>query len=129
MTAMDKLKVQGVFWASFGVPAFEENTVPDKPTLKEWGITDYITYQTVNGVFGSVVQVNPSICTRSSTWDRADALQLAIQNRLENGGERIFYDGGMIWATAEDGGSFAQSMGDPDDDQVKRYRLAVNLQF
>lgn len=129
MTAMDKFEAQHGFWSSFGVPAFEENSVPDRDTLREWDITDYITYTKVNGVFGSVVQVNPSIWTRSTTWDRADALQLAIQNRLENGGERISYDGGMIWATADDGGSFAQSMGDPDDDQIKRYRLAVNLQF
>ena len=127
---MDKFEAQQAFWSSFGVPAFEENSVPDVPTLKEFGITDYITYQKVNGVFDSSAVVNPNIWTRSATWERADALQLAIQNRLEPGGERIFYDDGMIWATPENGGSFAKSFPpDPGDDQIKRYRLAVVLQF
>lgn len=126
---MDKFEAQQAFWSSFGVTAFEENSVPDKPTLKELGISDYITYQKVNGVFGAVSMIAPNIWTRSATWDRADALQLAIQRRLENGGEQIFYDGGMIWATPEDGTSFAQGLGDPNDDMIKRYRLAVVLQF
>lgn len=126
---MDKFEAQHTFWSSFGVPAFEENSVPDMPTLKELGIRDYITYQKVNGVFGSSVMVNPNIWTRSATWDRADALQIAIQSQLEHGGKCFLYDGGMIWATPENNASFSQSLGDPDDDMIKRYRLSVILQF
>ena len=126
---MDKFEAQHAFWSSFGVPAFEEHSVPDMTTLSELGISDYITYQKVNGVFGSSALVNPNIWTRSERWDRADALQIAIQSQLEHGGKCLLYDGGMIWATPENNASFSQSLGDPDDDMIKRYRLSVILQF
>ena len=124
---MDKFEAQHAFWSSFSVPAYEENSVPDEPTLKELGVNQYITYQKANGIFGASAVINPRIWTRSESWNDADALELAVQQRLEKGDHRIFYSGGMIWATPEE--NFAQSIGDPDDPLIKGYRLAVRLQF
>ena len=120
---MDKFEAQYSFWASFGVPAYEENSVPDLDNVT----FPYITYQAVSGLFDTDSTVSASIWTRSNSWDAADALALAMEARLKNGGAVINYDGGIIWITAA--ATFSQSMGEPDDDRIKRKLLTVTLHF
>ena len=120
---MDRWQAQYSFWASFGVPAYQENSVPDRDTIAY----PYITYQAFSAPFNGDVAVSASIWTRSASWERADALSDAVQTRLQDGGQVVPYDGGVIWVTAED--AFAQSMGDPNDDLIKRKLLSVVLHF
>ena len=120
---MDRYEALYKFWSGFGVPAYEENSVPDLDNVNY----PYITYQVAASVFDDDVAVNASIWTRSTSWLTAEILSDAIENRLKDGGETIGYDGGMIWITA--GTPFAQSMGDPDDDRIKRKLLSVVLHF
>lgn len=123
MNDMDKWQAQYTFWSSFGVPAYEENSVPDLDSVT----FPYITYQAVSAPFDGDVQQTASIWTRSTSWARADELSDQVEARLKNGGAVTRYDGGILWFTAE--APFSQSMGDPDDDRIKRKQLSVALHF
>ena len=79
---MDRWESQYQFWASFGVPAYEENSVPDEAEVSY----PYITFPRVLGGFGGRTNVTPSIYDKSFSWERADALANAVYNALENGG-------------------------------------------
>ena len=121
---MDRWESQYQFWASFGVPAYEENSVPDEAEVSY----PYITFPRVLGGFGGRTNVTPSIYDKSFSWERADALANAVYNALENGGATIDYDGGQIWIIRDDD-NFANGIGNPDDDMIRRLRLSVFYDF
>ena len=123
----DRWEAQYGFWASFGIPAYEESSVPDRDELQRLGITNYITYQPMSAGFDRDTSGGASIWTRSDSWYQADTLADTIEARLKNGGEVVPYTGGMMWITAE--APFAQNLGDPDDDKIKRKVLNVVWHF
>lgn len=118
---MDRWEAQYSFWSSFGVPAYEENSVPTGAVMP------YITYQAVSAPFDGDTSPSASIWTRSTSWLTADTLSDTIEAALRNGGHVIRYREGIVWATAES--PFAQNMGEPNDDLVKRKLLSVVLHF
>lgn len=120
---MDRYEAQYQFWASFGVPAFEANSVPDEDRVS----FPYITYQAVTGQFDTSTMINASIWTRGSSWAEADALADQIETALEDGGKLLPFDGGNIWIQA--GTPFSSSMGDPADDLIRRKLLNVVVVF
>lgn len=120
---MDKWEIQHQFWSSFGIPAYPEDNVPD---IKD--ITfPYITYQRVSGAFEAVLTVNASIYSRSTSYEEIDRITDEIEQyirtmdfpKVNNGRLHVFIPDTM----------FAQSMDDPNDDQVKRNRLTVQMEF
>lgn len=120
---MDRYEAQYLFWSSFGVPAYEENSVPDIDEIE----FPYITYQAVMSPFDNSIPVSASIWTRSTSWVEADTLADTVENALKSGGKVLPYTGGIIWVTPRN--PLAQSMGDPQDDQIKRKLLLVTLYF
>lgn len=120
---MDKYQAQALFWNSFNVPAYEVNSVPDLDTVA----FPYITYEMYSNTFNGDITASASVWTRSTSWLSADTITNAIETALRDGGQIMHYDGGMIWVTA--GNPFAQNMGDPSDDRIKRKRLSVVLHF
>lgn len=120
---MDRWQAQYSLWSSYGVEAYEENSVPDLDDLEY----PYITYQAVSAGFDGDTMPSVSIWSRSSSWADADALADAIEADIGMGGKSVMYEGGMLWVTAN--APFAQSMGDPDDDLIKRKLLSVVLHF
>lgn len=120
---MDRYEAQYAFWSSFGVPAYERNSVPDYDDLA----FPYITYEAAATPFEGEVTIEASIWTRSTSWQGADALSDAVETRLNTGGEVLRYDEGILWVTA--GNPLSQNMGDPDDDAIKRKLLNVQLHF
>ena len=121
---MDKWEALYSFWASFGYPAYEENSVPDLDEV----VFPYITYEARSSPFDGDVTVNASIWTRDRQWTEADMISDMIETRLENGGAILDYFGGKIWITA-DQGTFSQSLGDPTDDMIKRKLISVTYHF
>lgn len=121
---MDKWQAQYKLWASFGVPAYDASSVPDGELRPDF---PYITYQGVDGTFDSDVPTSVSIWTRDYSWLQANALSDLIFQALKYGGRVIHYDEGIIWATAET--PFAQNLGDPNDDLIRRKVLNVVLHF
>ena len=120
-TTTDRWQAQDNFWSSFGVDAYEENSVLVGTAYP------YITYEAYDALWSGDVAVSASIWTRSAEWSEADGLANAILNRLKNGGATVPYTDGMIWITAD--APIAQSMGDPDDNMVKRKLIRVILHF
>ena len=121
---MDSYEALYKFWSSFGIPAYEENSVP---TGGDYPAYPYITYEAPMGGFNADIFANGYIWTRSNSCLTADSLALQIHERLKNGGELWLFDGGSLWITAED--NFASNMGDQSDNLIKRKILSVVLHY
>lgn len=119
---MDKQQGYHLFFSSFGIPAYEENSVPDDAEFP------YITYEKYSGQFGYPVYPAASIWTRSDSWANADYYLERIEMFLGNGGVLIPIDNGCkIFINKSD--PFAQGMGDEADRLIKRYILNFQVEF
>ena len=120
---MDKWQAQHSFWSSFGVPAWEEHSVPDD----QRNTYPRITYEAATGVFESTVSITASIWTRSSSWATADTLANTMEEYIKSMGCPSI-DGGRYRVYIGDT-TFAQKMDDPEDDQIKRILINVTFEF
>ena len=109
------------FWNSFGLTAYEENTVPHD------AVFPYITYQLVTDSFDREVAATASIWYRSESWTAVNAKTEEISQTISRGGKIISCDGGAIWLKR--GQPFAQSMGDEGDNLIKRKCLNITAEF
>lgn len=109
------------FWNSFGLTAYEENTVPTDATFP------YITYQLVTDSFDREIQLSASIWYRSESWTAINTKTEEISKKISRGGKIISCDDGVIWLKR--GQPFAQSMGDESDDLIKRKYLNITAEF
>ena len=109
------------FWNSFGLTAYEENSVPDDAAFP------YITYQLVTDSFDREVPVTASLWYRSESWTAINAKTEEISQKISRGGKIISCDGGAIWLKR--GQPFAQSMVDKSDDLIKRKYLNITAEF
>jgi len=116
---MDKAQATQKFWESFGLPAYDENTVPDGAALP------YITYQVKTASIDEPVYPSASIWYKSRSWEaiskKADEIAEAIRQM-----PTIKIDGGRMFVTT--GAPFAQRMSD-EDDSIRRILLQVNIEF
>ena len=126
---MTKAAAINEFWNSFGLKAFEENTLLDvdengqeiKPEFP------YITYQLVTDSFDREVMATASVWYRDYGWKKANAKTEEISAHIGLGGKIIKCDGGRIWIKR--GHPFAQNMGDESDDLIKRKYLNVTIEY
>ena len=109
------------FWNSFGLTAYEENTVPTDAAFP------YITYQLVTDSFDREIQLTASIWYRSESWTAINAKTEEISQKISRGGKIISCDGGAIWLKR--GQPFAQNMGDESDNLIKRKYLNITADF
>ena len=117
------------FWNSFGIKAYEENTVidadeegnPVEPAFP------YITYQLVTDSFDREVAATASLWYRGESWTAINAKTEEISAHIGLGGKIIKCDGGRIWIKR--GQPFAQNMGDESDDLIKRKYLNLTFEF
>ena len=109
------------FWNSFGLTAYEENSVPDDAQFP------YITYQLVTDSFDREIPLTASIWYRSESWSGINSKAEEISQKISRGGKIIHCDGGAIWLKR--GQPFAQSMGDESDDLIKRKYLNITAEF
>ena len=109
------------FWNSFGLTAYEENTVPTDADFP------YITYQLVTDSFDREIPITASIWYRSESWTGINAKTEEISQTISRGGKIISCDGGAIWLKR--GQPFAQNMGDESDNLIKRKYLNITAEF
>lgn len=109
------------FWNSFGLTAYEENTVPEKAEFP------YITYQLVTDGFDREVSGTASLWYRGESWIDINSKTGEISIRLATGGSIVKCDDGRIWIKM--GQPFAQNMGDSNDGLIKRKYLNVVYEF
>ena len=118
---MTKAAAMYQFWNSFGLTAYEENTVPDDAKFP------YITYQLVTDSFDREVPVTASIWYRSESWTAINAKTEEISQKISRGGKIIHCNDGAIWLKR--GQPFAQNMGDESDNLIKRKYLNITAEF
>ena len=109
------------FWSSFGLTAYEENTVPTD------AVFPYITYQLVTDSFDREIPLTASLWYRSESWTTINAKTEEISQKISRGGKIIPCDGGAIWLKR--GQPFAQNMGDESDGLIKRKYLNITAEF
>lgn len=109
------------FWNSFGLTAYEENTVPDN------AVFPYVTYQLVTDSFDREIPLTASLWYRGESWTGINAKTEEISQKISRGGMVISCDGGAIWLKR--GQPFAQNMGDESDDLIKRKYLNITAEF
>lgn len=116
------------FWNSFGVKAFQENSVPDERTFQEMGIPPFprITYSVSTNGFGIPTSLTASIWDRSTSWKSTATIKKQIKTRLKDGGEQIHYNNGVMWIKI--GEPFSNEMSDPDD-TIKRIVLNIEVEY
>ena len=109
------------FWSSFGLTAYEENSVPDDAAFP------YITYQLVTDSFDHEVPVTASLWYRSESWTAINAKTEEISQKISRGGKIIHCDDGAIWLKR--GQPFSHNMRDESDDLIKRKYLNITAEF
>lgn len=118
---MTKAAVIYRFWSGFGLTAYEENSVPIDAEFP------YITYQLVTDSFGVDVAMAGSLWYRDTSWVEINAKTEEIGKKIGHGGTVIPCDGGAVWI--KKGQPFAQSMGDPTDQALKRKYINITAEF
>lgn len=105
---MNKSQALDKFWNSFGIPAYDENTVPDNSGER------YITYSVSTGRIEDVINLTGKIWEKNTTsWkfveDKASeiAYELATMDP-----PTIAIDNGRLYLTM--GTPFSQRLSDPD---------------
>ena len=110
------------FWSSFGLPAYDENTVDDDAEMP------YITYSVSTGSIDDFILLTASLWYRSDSWNAITQKAHEIENRLTNmSPPAIKIDGGRAYFVK--GTPFSQRMSEESDDLVRRIYLQVNAEF
>ena len=115
------------FWSSFGLTAYDENTVPDDATMP------YLTYDVnVGDITSGPVTMQASLWYRSMSWKEITEKSDEIRNYLGMGGVMIEHDSGAIWIKR--GNTFAQrsaagSSESEQDSSTRRVVLTVDIEF
>ena len=118
---MTKEAVLHNFYNSFGIPAYEENTVPDGAAFP------YITYSVVVDSMMSQVFLTANLWYRSSSWTSCNAKAREMYESIASSGVILPCDGGGIWIKPDT--PFAQNMNDPSDDQIRRKYLRIVAEY
>lgn len=119
----DKWQAQQEFWSSFGLPAYDELTVPDDAVMP------YLTYEAVSGNLGARTQVSASIYYRSNSWAEISRKADQIAREIYNFAPGIPIDGGFMKVRLPDGTMYSTRMAEPNDTSVRRIRFAVEMEF
>jgi hypothetical protein len=118
---MDKAQAIDYFWNSFGLMAFDENTVP------KWAQMPYITYNISTDSLDNVVSMSASLWYRTTSWKDITNKANEIEKYLgEHGGIVLKLDEGRMWINK--GTPFIQRINDPDD-SIRRIRLNIQTEF
>lgn len=128
---MNKSQALNKFWNSFGLPAYDENSVPeyvyDKNGNRVKLEPPYITYSDVTDSLDREVALTASIWNRSTSWafisEKADEIARVLG---KYGHLSLPIDGGYLYMYK--GSPFTNKMSD-EDKTIKRIILNVTAEF
>lgn len=118
---MNKIQTLHMFWNSFGIPAYDENSVPDKAAFP------YLTYEVSSDGFGNQIAQTSSLWYRSSSWTDITMKEEQIAEFIGRGGVMVAYEDGSMWI--QKASPWAQRMNDPSDELIRRIVLNVTIEF
>lgn len=117
---MDKEQAIHKFWSSFGLTAYDENTVPDNAQMP------YITYGVSVGALDDTIVLSGSLWYHSTSWKEITNKSKEIARTV---GETGYYidkiEGGYLFITR--GSPFLQRMSDNND--TRRIYVVLNAEF
>lgn len=117
---MNKSQAIQKFWSSFGLPAYDQYTVPLSAQMP------YITYSVSERDFGYPVALTASLWYRSQSWEEIELKSYEIAKAISSG--QVYpIDGGYLWIYK--GSPFAQRLADNADDTVRRIVLNISAEF
>ena len=122
---MNKIQAYQAFWESFGLTAYDENTVPDDAMSVNNG--KYITYEMADGEFNYTNALTASLWYKGYSWSEITEKELSISNEISRGGKIIPCDSGAVWI--KKGTPWAQRMPDTTSDSIRRIVLNVEVEF
>lgn len=117
---MNKSQALQSFWEGFGIPAYNEYTVPDSAEMP------YITYSVSEGAINMPISLTASIWYRMPSWEAITLKSYEISKRITIGGKVIPIDGGYLWLYR--GSPFSQRLNDPDT-TIRRMLLNVTAEY
>lgn len=109
------------FWSSFGLTAYEENSVPTEASFP------YLTYQLVVDSFDNEVSMTASLWDNSTSWAYLTVKSNEIAQTIGRGGIILNCDGGSIWI--KKGVPFIQNMSDPSNTNIKRKLINITVEY
>lgn len=119
---MDKAQALHNFWSSFGLPAYDENSVPEDAVMP------YITYEVATDSLGYAIALTASIWYHSFSWkeitEKTEEIATAI-DAINPVGIKIDHGRLCIFR----GSPFAQRMGDDSDKMIRRMVLNITAEF
>jgi len=117
---MNKAQALQQFWSSFGLPAYDQYTVPQSAQ------TPYITYSVSETDFDYTSALTASLWYRSSSWEEITLKSYEISKNISRGGKVIPIDDGKVWIYR--GSPFSQRMSDVDD-TVRRIIINITVEY
>lgn len=117
---MDKAQALNSFWNSFGMPAYDEYTVPQGAT------TPYITYNVMTDSLENVINLHASIWYKSMSWKDVSIKAEEIAAAIGIGGKVMKLNNGYLWINK--GVPFAQRLNDTDD-TMRRMYLNIQVEY
>jgi hypothetical protein len=119
---MDKAQALQTFWESFGIPAYEQTTVPETAKMP------YITYSVSTDSLDNVVNMTASVWYHSTSWkDISEKTEQIARYIVGMNPPSIKFDGGRLYIAK--GNPFAQRMADPNDDMIRRMYLNIQAEY
>lgn len=113
------------FWAQFGIPAYEENSVPDGDDAPGF---PRLTYEFGTDALADMgLSLTVSIWYRDTSWVTINAMAETISGVIGRGGVQFPCAGGSCWITR--GSPWILSMGDENDDLIKRKVINVTVRW
>lgn len=113
------------FFSGFGIDAYEENSVY---ALESPPAFPYLTYEVITDAFGEFdTAISFSTWHRSTSWAASNAKTEEISAAIGRGGTIMHIDGGYLLIMR--GSPFAQSLGDPSDDMIKRKLFNITVRY
>lgn len=117
---MNKVQAIHNFWSSFGLMAYDENSVPEDARMP------YITYSVATDSLDGPVPLSGNLWYRSGSWEDITLKSEEIAKVVgENGFYSVKIDNGYLWITK--GSPFAQRM--TDTYPVKRIYINLMAEF
>lgn len=125
---MTKAQALYKFFSSFSLLTFEENSVPSGDNAPSF---PYATYSLILGSLGTDIPLTLNLWYRdkqlySSIPDIVGKVD-EISKKIGRSGIRLPCDDGIIWLKR--GTPFAQIMGDPEDELIKRAYINITAEF
>ena len=92
---MTKAQALHKFWSQFGIPAYDENTVP---TGENRPLLPYITYSVKTDSIGGILALTGSVWDKGTSWKTVEELAEDIAEAVGKDGYYITrVDGGYLW--------------------------------